>query len=225
MNYLDIVNKVLKKLREDTVASVEANDYSILIGEFVNDAKKLVENAWNWSTLTQSYTVAGDGTNTIYVLTNSPEDARMLYDECNRPLAFETTSGQEMQLMQVSIDTAIRRYTTDPTGFESSTQPTYFSFIPAGGTWTVKFEGIPSADRDYIFYLCSPQDELEDDGDLLTVPWRPVVNLATLYALDERGEEIGEPGSKAWIRYETSLADAVALDSLVNPHRAEFTVP
>jgi hypothetical protein len=46
MTYLQLVNKVLTRLREDTVSTVSQNTYSALVGEFVNDAKRLVEDAW-----------------------------------------------------------------------------------------------------------------------------------------------------------------------------------
>lgn len=45
MTFLQLVNKVLVRLREDTVSSVDENSYSQLIGEFVNDAVKEVEAA------------------------------------------------------------------------------------------------------------------------------------------------------------------------------------
>jgi len=49
MTYLEAVNKVLRRLREPEVGSVDETVYSKLIGEFVSDAKSLVENAWSWS--------------------------------------------------------------------------------------------------------------------------------------------------------------------------------
>jgi len=48
MTYLEAVNKVLRRLREPEVGSVDETVYSKLIGEFVSDAKSLVENAWSW---------------------------------------------------------------------------------------------------------------------------------------------------------------------------------
>ncbi len=56
MTYLEIVNKVLKRLREPTVASVSENSYSSLIGDLVNVAKREIEDAWNWSTLRTTLT-------------------------------------------------------------------------------------------------------------------------------------------------------------------------
>ena len=44
MMYLDLVNGVLKRLRESTVTTAPENDYSVLVGELVNDAKKQIED-------------------------------------------------------------------------------------------------------------------------------------------------------------------------------------
>ena len=51
MTYLNLVNNVLRRLREDEVSSVTDNTYSKMVGDFVNDAKKMVEDAWDWSAL------------------------------------------------------------------------------------------------------------------------------------------------------------------------------
>ena len=56
MAYRTIINKVLRRLREDTVAAdwigdladSDADDYQKLIGDFVNEAKQIVEDAWSW---------------------------------------------------------------------------------------------------------------------------------------------------------------------------------
>ena len=51
MTYLNLVNNVLRRLREDTVTTVTNNTYSTMVGDFVNDAKEIVESAWDWSAL------------------------------------------------------------------------------------------------------------------------------------------------------------------------------
>ena len=90
-------------------------------------------------------------------------------------------------------------------------KPSDFSVYWDGSAWNYLFYGIPAQGREYRFYFYAPQDELIINADTVQVPWRPIVNLAVLYALDERGEEIGEPGSKAWMRYENSLSDAISI--------------
>ena len=57
MTYLQAVNKVLKRLRENTVSSVDETLYSRLVGEFVNDANRMVEDAWDWSSLRETKVV------------------------------------------------------------------------------------------------------------------------------------------------------------------------
>ena len=38
--YLTIVNHVLRRMRENEVSNVSTNNYSKMVGDFVNDAKK-----------------------------------------------------------------------------------------------------------------------------------------------------------------------------------------
>jgi len=45
MTYLNIVNNVLRRMREEEVTSVSSTTYSKMVGDFVNDAKRMVEDA------------------------------------------------------------------------------------------------------------------------------------------------------------------------------------
>ena len=56
MSFRSTINKVLVRLREDTITSdwsgaindsTSVDDYHKLVGEFVNEAKTIVEDAWN----------------------------------------------------------------------------------------------------------------------------------------------------------------------------------
>ena len=49
--YLDLINDVLVRLREPQVLSVSQNTYSSLIGKLINDAKREIEDSWNWDVL------------------------------------------------------------------------------------------------------------------------------------------------------------------------------
>ena len=61
MNYLQLVNSVLRRLRESEVTTVQgtgnANSYARLIGDYVNEAKSTVESAWQWLALKQTVPV------------------------------------------------------------------------------------------------------------------------------------------------------------------------
>ena len=64
--YLQLVNDVLTRLRETTVANVSDTDYSALIGKLVNDAKREVEDAWDWEALATTYTITtSNGTSEV----------------------------------------------------------------------------------------------------------------------------------------------------------------
>ena len=57
MTYLELVNDVLTRLRETSVSTVSETTYSALIGKFVNDAKRQIEDAYTWNCLAQTVTV------------------------------------------------------------------------------------------------------------------------------------------------------------------------
>lgn len=226
MTYLQLVNEVLKRLREDQVSTVVSNTYSTLIGTFINDAKREVENAWSWNVLRKSYSINGDGTNyTFDISTLDEPDARLAYDDCGQPMVFDITDNDEFQLNEYSQEVFLRRRLTDPDSWITNDKPCWFAVTKdTDGQWVISFDGVPASTRDYVAYFYVPQDELDADSTVVQVPWRPLVHLALLYALDERGEEIGEPGSKAWLRYENSLTDAIAMDSVGNPAKITFKV-
>ena len=54
MTYLQLINNVLKRLRESEVDTANETEYSALIGAFVNDAKQIVEASHSWSALRTS---------------------------------------------------------------------------------------------------------------------------------------------------------------------------
>jgi len=58
MTYLELVNNVLRRLRETEVTSVQSTSYSKLIGDIVNDAKRLVEDSWDWKVLNTATFIA-----------------------------------------------------------------------------------------------------------------------------------------------------------------------
>ena len=64
MTYIQIINAVLRRLREDEVASPSDTEYSTLIGDFVNETKREVEAAWNWTALRTTITLSADNATT-----------------------------------------------------------------------------------------------------------------------------------------------------------------
>ena len=77
MTYLELVNDVLIRLRETTVSTVSETTYSALIGKFVNDAKRQIEDSYNWNCLTQTITVTTTSGTSSYALTGAGQKFRI----------------------------------------------------------------------------------------------------------------------------------------------------
>ena len=66
MTYLNIMNSVLRRLREEEVNSVSESTYSKMAGDFINDAKTMVEQAADWSALHETITISTTATDNTY---------------------------------------------------------------------------------------------------------------------------------------------------------------
>lgn len=204
MNYIQLVNDVLIRLRESEVSSVNDNSYSKMIARFVNDAKRNVEDAYNWNAL--SDTLTADTTSSIfnYVLNGSGQRFRVydiINDTTNTVLRYKTT--EEMNKLFL---------TTDP----ARGSPQFYNFNgtkATTGDTQVDLYPIPDGVYNIRFNVCLPQPSLSADADMLLVPDEPVIMLAYAKALAERGEDGGLASNEAYALYKTSLADAIALES------------
>ena len=78
MTYLELVNDVLVRLREEQVSTVSETTYSTLIGKFVNDAKRQIEDAYAWNVLGTTITVSTVQGTYSYALTGSGQKFQVL---------------------------------------------------------------------------------------------------------------------------------------------------
>jgi hypothetical protein len=202
MQYIELVNDVLVRLRESEVSSVNDNAYSKMIGKFVNDAKRNVEDAYNWNALydTLSATTTADIFN--YVLTGSGQRFRVIdvINEDDRIVLTEVPTSKMTQMFLFS-----------PT----KGTPFYYNFngTDSNGDTQVDLFPIPNGVYDIRFNIVLPQPIMTTDSTVLKVPYEPVIFLAYAKALAERGEDGGLASSEAYGLYRTSLADAIALES------------
>jgi hypothetical protein len=203
MQYIQLVNEVLARLRESEVSSVNDNAYSKMIGKFVNDAKRNVEDAYNWNSLYDTLTATTTGDIFNYVLDGSGQRFRVvdvLNDTSNWELKEATTRWMNQQFL----------LTTPQKG-----SPQYYNFngVNANGDTQVDLFPIPNGVYNVRFNIVLPQPMLTTDSTVLKVPYEPVIFLAYAKALAERGEDGGLASSEAYGLYKTSLADAIAIES------------
>jgi hypothetical protein len=203
MQYIQLVNDVLARLRESEVSSVNDNAYSKMIGKFVNDAKRNVEDAYNWNALYDTLTATTTGDIFNYVLVGSGQRFRVidvLNDTSNTELREATTRWMNQQFLLNSTQKG---------------SPDYYNFngVDVNGDTQVDLFPIPNGVYNVRFNVVLPQPIMTTDATVLKVPYEPVVFLAYAKALAERGEDGGLASSEAYGLYRTSLADAIALES------------
>ena len=76
--FLTLVNDVLKRLREPVCSATTDTAYSTLIGIFVNEAKREVEDAWQWSALRSTIDLSMVVAQRNYTLTGSSNRTKFL---------------------------------------------------------------------------------------------------------------------------------------------------
>ncbi len=203
--WLSLTNDVLKLLRETTVASVSTTSYSSLIGLFVNEAKEEVEDAWNWSALRSTINVSMVVAQRNYVVTGTSYRTKILS-------VYNTTSKWRMNVWQnnqyldnlLSITTAASSspYDMDVVGSDATT-----------GSLIIRVNPLPTATDNLRFFTVNPTAEFDADADTLSIPKRPVIQLAYLKAINERGEDSGRASEIQEKIYKNTLATAIAQDA------------
>lgn len=202
MTYIQIINSVLRRLREDTVTSYDLNDYSTLIGDYVNETKREVEDAWNWTQLRTNLPVTTAASDNNYTLSGSGERYRILQ---------VINDTQDTEMRQVPY-TWINRQNDIGTSSEGS--PMYYTITGAtSGDADVTIYPTPSGIETLNFYAVVPQDDLTDSSTVLSVPSMPVILGAYAKAISERGEDGGQQYAEVMNAYRTALSDAIGIDA------------
>lgn len=212
MTYLELVNDVLVRLREPTVSTVVLNSYSTLIGKFVNDAKRQIEDSFGWNVLGQTITVTTVASTSSYSLTGSGQKFQVL-DVIN------TTSN--VGLTNISFVDMNRKLNFTPLANQI---PTEFAFDGVDASYDTKVNLYPIPDGVYTikFALTVPQATLTSDSTVVLVPDVLVVQNAYSRALIERGEDGGFNSSEAYQLYKSMLSDQIALEGTRYPENQEF---
>lgn len=207
MTYLEAVNSVLKRLRESSVAAVDDTTYSAMIGELVNDAMHVVQNAWNWSELMSEIdvsTAASTQTVTVDGIGEGGQIYHILNDTSNYKL-HSAASGW------MKIQTSISGASEGPPRYYSSNS------VETDGDLTLDLYPIPDAVYTLKVFASTKQADLSADGDVIKVPAQPVVQQAFAYALDERGDSGGNNNMMQQAKADRYLADYIGLDQQRHP--------
>ncbi len=199
--YLQLVNNVLLRLRENEVSNVSDTPYSGLIGILVNDAKREVEDAHDWNCLSQTIVIPTVASTYQYTLTGSGQrftTGDVLNDTSDHVLRQAPRSWMNQQYY---------------IGQSSTSAPEYYVYDGiSNGDTMVNLWPIPDNVYSIRFELKVPQVDLSANADVLKVPAHLVQLLAHAKAISERGEDAGQPFAELYQQYRLALADAISIE-------------
>jgi hypothetical protein len=212
MTYLELINDVLIRLREPVVTTNNQTIYSTLIGKFVNDAKRQVEDAFAWNVLGTTITLSTTSGTYSYALTGAGQKFQVI-DVIN------ATSNVGMKNIDYVSMNRKQNFSTPVSGV-----PYEYAFDGVDTNYDTKVTIYPRPDGVYSipFSLTVPQATLALDSTVVAVPDVLVAQNAYARALVERGEDGGTSSSEAYLLYKSMLSDYIALEGTRYPENQEF---
>lgn len=215
MTYLNLVNNVLRRLREDTVSTVTNDTYSTMVGDFVNDAKELVETAWDWSALRTTLTITTAADDYTYSLTGSGDKGkvfRIINDTSNLEMQYQTQHWFDNQFFIQNT---------------ASGAPEYFTYNGVDASGDTQIDVYPKPDGVYSLKvnMVNRNVPLSNDSDTLAIPSQPVIHMAVALLARERGETGGTSTPEYFAIADRYLSDAIALDAQKHPEETIFYTP
>ena len=211
MTYLQLVNAVLRRLRESEVDTVQGvgntNTYARLVGDFVNESKSQVEAAWDWSPLRTTLTLTTSPNVFNYELNGTGNTFKVLdvwNDTSNIEMQYQTAHWFNNEFLMAEPQRGI---------------PAFYNFngVSVDRDTQVDIYPIPDAVYDLRFNITMRNLPLENDSDTVLLPTRPIILLATAMAIEERGEDGGQQSMNAYAAAQSALADEIAFDAARHP--------
>lgn len=212
MTYLQLVNAVMRRLREDEVSTVDEYNYSKLIGDFVNDAKRQVEDSWDWSAIRTTFPLTTTTGTALYSVTNFTVRSKIISvhnDSTNQVVRYESLQRvRNLNLSNNNTQGPIRSYTLDG--------------VDSNGDVQIRFYMIPDAEYNLDIYGVQRTSELVNDTDSVLLPTSPIVQYAYAFALRERGETGGQSAVEQSAFAKQDLNNAIALDANLRPEEVTW---
>ena len=212
MTYLNLMNSVLRRLREEETTSVTSTTYNKMVGDFINDAKKLVEEATDWSALRETIVVTTTASDNSYSLTGGGDNVKVmcvLNDTSNLFMDYQTKNWFNEQLYISSAAEGAPRYYTY-NGLDSSGDTEVLVGPTPDGVYSLRFDVIKR------------QADLSANTDSLLVPAMPVIHYAVALLARERGETGGTSTAEYFSIADKFLSDAIAIDAAKHPEEMVF---
>ena len=212
MTYLNLMNNVLRRLREEETSSVTSTTYVKMVGDFINDAKTLVGQAADWSALRETITISTTASDNTYSLTGGGDNIKvmsMLNDTQNCFMEYQTKDWFNEQLYISSASEGTPRYFT-------------YNGLDSSGDTQILVGPTPDAVYSIRVDTVKRQADLSANTDELLIPAMPVIHLAVALLARERGETGGTSTAEYFTIANQYLSDAIAIDAAKHPEEMVF---
>ena len=221
MTFRELINEVLIRLREDTIAtdwsgnindSTTITDYQKVIGSLINDSKRNIESYHDWLILRETKEITTVSGTRNYNLDSGQEIK--IVDVVNQ------TDGQRLKQASRQFMNSVR-YPTNNSGY-----PIYYSFNGADSSNNLKIdlEPVPDTAHTLSFDMVKYQDELKTASTVLKIPDKAVIIGSWMRAVSERGEDGGTQSSVIAMEYKEVLNQAIILDSGNTQYESDWFV-
>jgi hypothetical protein len=205
MTYLEIVNKILRRLREDEVTSINDTPYSKMIADLVNVVKRDVENMWNWDALRQTMTITTVVGLFNYVLAGAGNNFRIL-DVVNDTEDFFMRPRPTHWFDRMYLASTIQQ-----------AAPMYYNFNGVDPDGDGQLDIYPPPDGTYVIRVNAVYTErtLENDDDEIVIYPNLIIEGVIARAISERGEDGSFTEQEQ--RFRNMAADYIAIEASRRP--------
>lgn len=227
MTLLEIVNRIMIRLREAEVSSSTASDYATLAATFVSDVHQDVVTQYDWTCLRHTLDVDMVVGQKDYDLARFVADGGAVVAggrTTNQGSMFlgqawcfdDSTDDGGSEMILVSEQDLEELYQGDRDATQEDV--VYFSLrqSPAQEGLQLSVWPLPETTNRLRIRFWTPEAVLEtdgtDDATTILIPWRPVYLGALARLINERGEELGEPGNLADSAAYNALSQAIEAD-------------
>ena len=199
MNYLQLVNGVLTRLREPMVTTVRTQDDPVvnLVKQFVNDAKRQVESAHAWN-----------ATRKVWSFDTVEDQASYVLDETDGGSRVTAVWNGRSRLDQWDLTVILGQ-------LSSFGNPYRYAFEGTDDSGNVILRLDPIPNNAFPIQILGHRNlaDFDLDTDLNRLPDQPILYYALALAARERGEIGGQTAQELFNMAQQYISDAIALDA------------
>ena len=201
---LQIINQVLPRMREATVATSSSTVYASLASAVLNTVRTQLEQAWMWKALRDTYTVTVTPGSVSYSLTGSGQFARIM-DVWNTTSDAEVTPG--------SYHTFNERFFANDV--VSTGDVTEYNQVGLDSNYDIQIDIWPNVLATNVLKvnLYLPQPDPATDSTVILVPNQILIEGMVAYLMAERGDDNGVAYQQQQQIYQDMLAGAIAAEA------------